>query len=274
MSLSRPLVSTCLASRLHLHVGGGAQRGLQAALIEVGVPVDEAVTFSPHSFKHLLVTAGRQLQVPEPLIDVMAGWTVKASSGKPAVYDSVAASSELLYKDFIHRNVQQGWSLSKEGAIPLRPVVSFESCKEPAPVEEKTEWAFAEASVTQRGAALQLQRMSDSPLNETVIQVLNTGSGLVHLFMTGKFKWKDPKSLCGRWACGSPDRPMKAASFAASSSEWTGSTCLYGFCESCYGDCYPVERCLPSPKKAKSAESGNQSDSSTSSSSTTSDAEE
>ena len=55
---------------------GDAERGIHAALIDVGVPVDEAITYTLHSFKHLLVTAGRQLQVPEPAIDVMAGWSV------------------------------------------------------------------------------------------------------------------------------------------------------------------------------------------------------
>ena len=85
--------------------------------------MEEAVTYTLHSFKHLLVTAARQLQVPEPSIDVMAGWAVKSASGMAAVYDSVSASSELLYKDYIHRNFQNGWSLMPEGTIPLQPVV-------------------------------------------------------------------------------------------------------------------------------------------------------
>ena len=38
-----------------------AERGIHAALVEVGVPVDDAITYSLHSFKHLLVTAGKQL---------------------------------------------------------------------------------------------------------------------------------------------------------------------------------------------------------------------
>ena len=55
-----------------------AERGIHAALIDVGVPVDEAISFALHSFKHFLVTAGRQLQVPERAVDVMAGWIVKS----------------------------------------------------------------------------------------------------------------------------------------------------------------------------------------------------
>ena len=104
---------------------------------------------------------------------------------------------------------------------------------------------------TQKGADLQLRRMSDSPLNDSVVQCLNTGVGTVHLFVNGAFKWKEPKTLCGRWACGAPDRPVKTAMFSATSTEWTGRNCKYGFCEACYGDCYPAERCSPSPRKAK-----------------------
>ena len=77
-----------------------AERGIHAALIDAGVPVDDAICYTLHSFKHLFVTAGRQLQIPEPAIDVMAGWTVKSASGMAAIYDSVSAASELLYKDF------------------------------------------------------------------------------------------------------------------------------------------------------------------------------
>ena len=64
---------------------GDAERSIHAALIEVGFRVDEAITVSLHSFKHLFVTAARQLGLAEPAIDIMAGWAVKSSSGMPAV---------------------------------------------------------------------------------------------------------------------------------------------------------------------------------------------
>ena len=88
-----------------------AERGIHAALIEVGVPVDEAILYTPHSFKHLFVSAARQLQVPEPAIDVMAGWQVKSASGMASIYDNVAASPELIYKDHVHNHFQAGWTL-------------------------------------------------------------------------------------------------------------------------------------------------------------------
>ena len=52
---------------------GDAERGIHAAFIDVGVQIDEAISYSLHSFNHLLVTAGRQLGLLEPSLDVMAG---------------------------------------------------------------------------------------------------------------------------------------------------------------------------------------------------------
>ena len=230
---------------------GDAERGIHAALIEVGVPVDEAITFTLHSFKHLLVTAGRQLQVPEPAIDVMAGWAVKSASGMAEVYDSVSATSELVYKDFIHKNIQKGWSLSAEGRIPLQPVVPFLSCSNARPVSEETpKAAVTKPPSTQKGADLQLRRMADSPLGDSVIQCQNTTLGIVHLQIRGAFQFKDPRTCCGR-QYGSPTNPAKNMKFSDSSQEWTGENSLFHFCERCYGDCYPVDRCISSPKKGK-----------------------
>ena len=202
----------------------------------------------------------------------MAGWSVKASSGMPAIYDSVSASSELLYKDYIHKNIQQGWSLSEEGSIPLAPVVPFRPADPPSEVSEGFT-LVEKPKFTQKGGELQYRRLTDSPLNKDVVQYLNTHLGTVHLFIPGKFTWKDPKTVCGRWACGSPDRPVSSACFAATSAEWTAKSCEFGFCERCYGDCYPVERCLPSPKKSKLAKKDSKAASSSSSSSSSSESE-
>ena len=100
---------------------GDAERGIHAALVEAGVPFDEAITYTLHSFKHLFVTAGRQLGLAEPSIDVMAAWAMESSSGMPAVYDSEAGSSELLYKYVVHSNVRQVWFVLAEGSIPEAP---------------------------------------------------------------------------------------------------------------------------------------------------------
>ena len=189
----------------------------------------------------------------------------------PAIYVSVSASSDLIYKNFIHRNFQEGWTLSAEGVIPLIPVVPFQAQKTCEPDEQG--WTVVEKpTFTQRGADLQLRRMRDSPLNDTVVQCLNSKVGVVHLFLTS-CQWTDPKTVCGRWSCGSPARPVASASFAADSEEWTAESCKFGFCERCYGDCYPVGRCSPSPKKSTGKKKAKELASSASSSSSESSSE-
>ena len=221
-----------------------AQRGIHAALIDVGVPVDEAITYTLHSFKHLFVTAGRQLQIPEPAIDVMVGWTVKGASGMASIYDSVQASSELLYKDFIHKNFQLGWSLSMSGSIPSPPLVPFVQSSVQKPVVASLTPPKPKSST--RGVDLQRTRVAESPLDSTVIQVVKGNVGCVHLYLHRRdlFRWKEPVTVCGRWKCGSPDAPAAGVEFSKCSSQWTDDNCCFAFCERCYGDCYPEERCL------------------------------
>ena len=249
-----------------------AERGIHAALVAVGVPVDDAIKFTLHSFKHLLVTAGRQLGLAEPQIDVMAGWAVKASSGMPAVYDSVAASSELVYKNFIHQNFRAGWQVAEEGNVPSKPLVPLSFVgKSDRPVEASP----PKAKSTQRGADLQMKRTWESPLDSSVIQVLNVPVGLVHLFpvSSGLVRVKQPKTFCGRWSPGSPDSPSGDAEFAPNSAKWTGDNSFFGFCERCYGASYPLGRAVMKPGKVSQARSSaSEGDSSSSSSSESSSA--
>ena len=98
---------------------------MHAALIDVEVLVDQALAFTLHSFKRVLVTAGRLPHIPEPAIDVMAGWRVKSCSGAAAIHDSVSAISELVCKCFVRMNIQNGLALASTGSIPMAPKVSF-----------------------------------------------------------------------------------------------------------------------------------------------------
>ena len=201
----------------------------------------------------------------EPSIDVMAGWTVKPSSGMANVYDSVTASSELLYKDFTHRNFHNGWSLMPEGTIPLNPVVGFKDVSRDQPAEHPSP---AKKVSTQRGGGLQLRRMADSPLDDSVVQCLHSKLGSIHLAVIGVTpRGKEPKTVCGRWVCGTPDMPAETADFASISDKWTGVNSAFAFCERCYGDCYPVGRCLSTPKKTKGSPKASSLASSSSSSS-------
>ena len=74
-----------------------------------------------------------------------------------------------------------------------------------------------------------MHRMQNFPLNDTVVQVLNTQAGLVHLFCgSGPHKAGRPRSLCGKWMSGSQENPVKSAEFADSSSKWDGNRTAFG----------------------------------------------
>ena len=178
----------------------------------------------------------------EPQIDVMAGWAVKSSSGMPAIYDSVSASSELVYKDFIHKNIEAGWTVAEEGSVPAKPIcpLSTSGGVEPSRVSGQDK-----PKSTQKGADLQMRRAREMPLDGSVVQALNTQIGTVHLFPLSKLlgtRVKAPKTFCGNWAPGTPDDPAKDAKFALTSDEYTGENCFFGFCERCYGASYPKDR--------------------------------
>ena len=96
-----------------------------------------------------------------------------------------------------------------------------------------------------RSSISQLHKLQNFPLNDTVVQVLNTQAGLVHLFCgSGPRKAGRPRSLCGKWMCGSKESPVRSAEFADSSSEWDGKHKAFGFCEVCYGEAYPTNKCI------------------------------
>ena len=129
----------------------------------------------------------------------------------------------------------------------MAPIVPFSQLQSITPLSENS--TPPKLKLDEKGAGLQLQRMRDSPLDGSIIQVLNQAGGVVHLF-AHRCNWKNPTTLCGRWACGSLKRPSSGAEFATTE-EWTGLNSFHAFCDSCYGDVYPADRCLPTPARLK-----------------------
>ena len=110
----------------------------------------------------------------------------------------------------------------------------------------------------------QRRRVVDSPLDDSVIHVVNRSIGCVHLFLQRSklFRFKDPKSVCSSWSCGTPDMPAKGAIFSTAFDTWKEENSAYGFCERCCGDCYPKDRCVATPVKSKGKDSSSDSSSS------------
>ena len=146
---------------------------------------------------------------------------------------------------------QLGWNLRSSGAIPSPPKIAFGEVSDSKPVDENQTPPKPKSAV--RGGDLQRTRVADSPLDKSVVQVVNLKHGTVNLFVRGSglTRWKDPRTVCGRWQCGMPDAPARGAEFSRSSDTWSDINCVYGYCEACYGSCYPVDRCVESPGKVR-----------------------
>ena len=95
---------------------------------------------------------------------------------------------------------------------------------------------------------------------------MNKKAGIAHLFIQvgDCLRRKDLKTVCGRWQCGSPDAPARAAEFSSAFDSWSNENSVYGFCEARYGECWPVGRCQDSLNKTRSAGSEDESQSSSS----------
>ena len=88
--------------------------------MELGMPMEEAVTFNPHSFRHFLVVAGQQLRSlnvlgPEDL-EKLGHWA--RGSNMPNTYDTTAGVSELKARCVILDAFRRGWAPSLEGELP------------------------------------------------------------------------------------------------------------------------------------------------------------
>ena len=180
----------------------------------------------------------------------------------PAVYDSVAVSSELVYKNFVHENIRRGWKIAPVGNIPEAPRYKFDETRGEEMKEDQKS-----RKPLRKGAELQLERMRSTPLNDTVLQVLKSAVDMVHFCLHVPLAVrKQPRTICGLWNCGSVENPSLTAKLSSNASEWTGENCAYAFCASCYGDAYPVERALDNAEAdAGSSDSNSESSSSSSS---------
>jgi len=187
---------------------------MRALLMLSGHTAQEALTFTPHSWRHVYPTLGRQLQVPDEKLDEVGHWNPK--SGMPRRYDSAACVSELAAKSSILAAVAAGWTPVAPGCVP-NPAPAT-----PAP----TTPAFGPAPSTPgapptkrlRRAATPNQRVAHHPSVKILVKdviVLNTESGRHH-FYAGH-----TATLCGLWQCGTAQQPASQAKFLDTAAQAT-----------------------------------------------------
>ena len=91
-------------------------------LIIAGMEPSVALTFTLHSWRHLLPTAARQLRLSETEHVEIGHWSV--GSAMPRMYDSAACVTELTAKNAICSAINSGWTLVDRGCVALPPPIS------------------------------------------------------------------------------------------------------------------------------------------------------
>ena len=90
---------------------------------------EEAVTYNPHGFRHILVTIGQQLKhfnvVKESDLDQLGHWA--HGSSMPRHYDSHSGVSEMSVRVALLRQVRRGWRPSPDGCLPAAPMPTSET---------------------------------------------------------------------------------------------------------------------------------------------------
>ena len=84
-----------------------------------GMEPEVALTFTLHSWRHLLPTAARQLRLSETEQVEIGHWSV--GSAMPRMYDSAACVTELTAKNAICSAINKGWVLVDGGCVALVP---------------------------------------------------------------------------------------------------------------------------------------------------------
>ena len=186
-------------------------------------PMDprSAMQYTPHSWRHLYPTVGRQLQLPDATLDEVGHW--ECGSEMPKMYDSTACVSELLGKSRIANAVAKGWRPVEAGCIPAPEPASFAVSIPSAPRPTR---------VASRLCEVQKKRKVDVPVDDVEIlpkgrQVLNKERSVIHLYLLGTC------TLCKLWKCGSPDEPAASAEFRGSGCESGGASENLQLCKRC-----------------------------------------
>ena len=149
-----------------------------------GMSVDEAVTFNPHGFRHILVTAGQQLKslglLVEGEVEVLGHWD--KGSNMPAKYDSAAGVTELKARSTILSAFRSGWRPAADGEVPKHPFPSTST----------------------------ITSSASSSCSSDPMVVVNGSNGRAHRVLSG-----NRRTICKWWTCGTPDLPAKDACFGS-----------------------------------------------------------
>ena len=218
------------SSRVRRH----PSRAAPGAHYFLGIAPQEAVTYNPHGFRHVMVGIGQQLKpfgvVSEEGLERLGHW--EKGSAMPRRYDSAKGVTELRARSALLHEVRYGWRPAAEGSLPLAPHSAAQSkrgrasgCAEPSLAHPR--WSSgvpscAASVVTDPGGGGRSRSRSvtdrSRPLPDSGgrISVGHLKSRRIHVVLSGS-----DKTVCNMWTCGNRDAPVAAARFDDIPSHWT-----------------------------------------------------
>ena len=169
------------------------------------------VEFTPHSCRHVQVTAATQLAaqgiISESALETLGHW--EKGSKMTRLYDSERCVTELQTRTLVASHMRGGWRPAVDGELPMpaTPAANITMC--PATPRMPMESKIVDSKVASSSSSLSKM-------------VLNTQRNRVHLV-----KPPSIKSVCAMWTCGTPQNPSRNAEF---NGPMTAKKCSLCFC--------------------------------------------
>ena len=190
----------------------------------LSMTAEEACSYTLHGWRHVVITAGRQLPIPlsRDQQNEVGHWV--ANSNMPNTYDAVASSVEMNAKKRVIEFFQDGKELVAPGEF-RREIMDENSPFGEDVVEPPVKASRVEAQEHKENKASEgccKRRSIRGKSNEefpvlSPVQVEHALYGRLHLYNSEikcrKGEIISVRTVCGKWKCGCPEAPTKYANF-------------------------------------------------------------
>ena len=184
-------------------------------MIHAGESPASVVEYTPHSCRHVQVTAGTQLAahgfLSDQSMETLGHW--ETGSRMPKRYDSAACVSELHTMSKITDAIRTGWRPAEDGQLPMPLTPALAAIAAPAtPMAPfpKTETAKPQASTSNAPAASRHIVVNSRRNVENVAMVTSR------------------TTICARFTCGTMESPAPNAVFGSAGAARKCKTCFGG----------------------------------------------
>ena len=177
-------------------------------MVHAGETPETVVEFTPHSCRHVQVTAGSQLAaqglVTDKSMETLGQWEPGSKNAKR--YDSAACVSELRTRATISDAIRSGWRPVEDGSLPVPPTPG--ACVYGAPATPKMVTMPATPSAMVKATSEGVDAGSVSTGQVTTYTVVNVRKRKAHCATS-----TSKRSICNWFTCGTIAEPAAGASF-------------------------------------------------------------